>query len=63
MLATAKPTTAASEACEKRTEGAGTSTDGPTEKKLNKLRKKLAQIEMLKQRRDAGESLEANQVH
>ena len=38
-----------------------TGTD-PTEKKLNKLRKKLQQVEALKERRDNGEKLETNQV-
>ena len=37
------------------------STD-PTEKKLGKLKKKLQQIESLKQRQASGEKLEANQV-
>ncbi len=34
----------------------------PTEKKLGKLRKKLQQVESLKERRDRGEKLETNQV-
>lgn len=37
------------------------STD-PTEKKIGKLRKKLQQIEALKQRQADGEKLEVNQV-
>ena len=34
----------------------------PSEKKLAKLRKKLEAIETLKERRERGEELEANQV-
>ena len=38
------------------------SSSDPTDKKLSRLRKKLAQIEALKSRQEKGEKLEATQV-